>query len=607
MNNFFKQITASAIGTLVGLLILLGAGTGGLILLVLAASSLDSAPKVKDKSVLVLDLSLSISDTTTGNSRSLLGRNQDSISLRTVLAALERASQDDKIVALYLDSSGRSGGTGFATLLEVRQALAKFKAAGKKIIAYDVDWSKADYYLGSIADEMVINPMGSIEIDGIGVEEMFYAGAMAKYGIGIQVVRVGKYKSAVEPFISQKFSPENRQQTQNLLTNIWSEFVTTVSTSRKLNATQIQGIADSQGVVPASEAQKQKLVDKVGYLDEVVSDLKKITGKDPKADSFNQISIRSYSRNLGVKTRHSSNKIAVVYAQGEIVDGDGSPQQVGSDSLAKELREIRLDETVKAVVLRVNSPGGSATASEQILREVQLTKQKKPVIISMGNYAASGGYWISTYGDRIFAEPNTITGSIGVFGLLFNIGELGKQNGITWDTVKTGNLADAQTISRPKTAQELAIYQKSVDQVYNLFLSKVTESRKLARPKVEEIAQGRVWSGKEAKELGLVDELGGIEAAITYAAKAANLGNEWEVEETTKEQSFPQQIIEALQDIKAASLTKAADPLTTEIQKLQAQLASIRSLNNPKGIYARLPFNLEIKWRLQQHCNLIHS
>lgn len=591
MKNFLKQITASAIGTLLGLCLFAGVGIGGLLFLVMAAASLNPTPEVEDKSVLVLDLSMEIADNPVGGD-SLLGGDRSSISLRTVLEAINRAGTDDKIVALYLDSSGISGGTGLANLREIRQALEKFKTQGKKIVAYDVDWSKSDYYLGSIADEIIVNPMGSVEIDGVSVESAFFAGAMTKYGIGVQVVRAGKYKSAVEPFTTQKLSPENRQQTQSLITNVWGELVNTISSSRNLTPTQIQTLADTQGVLSAQAAQEQKLVDKVGYLDQVVSDLKELTAADPEADSFNQISIRSYGNSQAQKVKSSGNKIAVVYAQGDIVDGRGSPQQVGGESLGEEIRQLRNDEAVKAIVLRINSPGGSATASEQILREIQLTKEKKPVIISMGNYAASGGYWIATYGDRIFAEPNTITGSIGVFSLLFNVGELARQNGITWDTVKTGNLADTQTISRPKTPQELAIYQKSVDQVYNQFLAKVAESRNLPRPKVEEIAQGRVWTGKEAQELGLVDELGGLEAAIAYAAKAADLGDDWQVEENTKERSIPDQIMELVQNIQ---LQQPVDPLTKEIQKLQTQLAGVRSLNDPRDIYARLPFNLEIK------------
>lgn len=591
MKNFLKQITASAIGTLLGLCLFAGVGIGGLLFLVMVAASLNPTPEVEDKSVLVLDLSLEIADNPVVG-ESFLGGNDNSISLRTVLEAINRASTDDKIVAIYLDSSGASGGTGLANLREIRQALEKFKTQGKKIVAYDVDWSKGDYYLGSIANEIVVNPMGSVEIDGVSVESAFFAGAMAKYGIGVQVVRAGKYKSAVEPFTAQKLSPENRQQTQSLITNIWGELVNTISSSRSLTPAQIQSLADTQGILSAQTAQEQKLVDKVGYLDQVVNDLKELTAADPEADSFNQISIRNYSSSQAQQIKSSGNKIAVVYAQGDIVDGRGSPQQVGGDSLSEEIRQLRNDEAVKAIVLRINSPGGSAVASEQILREVQLTKEQKPVVISMGNYAASGGYWIATYGDRIFAEPNTITGSIGVFGLLFNVGELARQNGITWDTVKTNNLADTQTISRPKTPPELAIYQKSVDQVYNQFLAKVAESRNLPRPKVEEIAQGRVWTGKEAQGLGLVDELGGLEAAIAYAAKAADLGDDWQVEENNQDRSLPEQIMELVQTIQ---LQQPTDPLTREMQKLQTQLTGIRNLNDPRDIYARLPFNLEIK------------
>jgi protease-4 len=591
MKNFLKQITASAIGTLLGLCLFAGVGIGGLLFLVMAAASLNPTPEVEDKSVLVLDLSLEIADNPVVG-ESFLGGNDNSISLRTVLEAINRASTDDKIVAIYLDSSGASGGTGLANLREIRQALEKFKTQGKKIVAYDVDWSKGDYYLGSIANEIVVNPMGSVEIDGVSVESAFFAGAMAKYGIGVQVVRAGKYKSAVEPFTAQKLSPENRQQTQSLITNIWGELVNTISSSRSLTPAQIQSLADTQGILSAQTAQEQKLVDKVGYLDQVVNDLKELTAADPEADSFNQISIRNYSSSQAQQIKSSGNKIAVVYAQGDIVDGRGSPQQVGGDSLSEEIRQLRNDEAVKAIILRINSPGGSAVASEQILREVQLTKEQKPVVISMGNYAASGGYWIATYGDRIFAEPNTITGSIGVFGLLFNVGELARQNGITWDTVKTNNLADTQTISRPKTPPELAIYQKSVDQVYNQFLAKVAESRNLPRPKVEEIAQGRVWTGKEAQGLGLVDELGGLEAAIAYAAKAADLGDDWQVEENNQDRSLPEQIMELVQTIQ---LQQPTDPLTREMQKLQTQLTGVRNLNDPRDIYARLPFNLEIK------------
>jgi protease-4 len=283
-----------------------------------------------------------------------------------------------------------------------------------------------------------------------------------------------------------------------------------------------------------------------------------------------------------------------VYAEGEIVDGQGSGQQVGGDSFARQIRRARQDDDIKAMVLRINSPGGSVTASEEILREVRLTRDKKPVIVSMGDYAASGGYWIATGANYIFAEPNTITGSIGVFGLQFNVQKLGNVNGLTWDVVKTSRYADRTTVSRPKTPQELAIAQKSVNQIYNQFLDKVAQARKLPKPKVAQIAQGRVWSGQDAKQLGLVDKLGGIEDAIKYAAQEAKLGEDWELDEYPEVDSLEERILKKLTNEASAQNTKLPDPLTAEFLKIQEDLAILKSMNDPRGIYARLPFN----WRI---------
>jgi protease-4 len=347
----------------------------------------------------------------------------------------------------------------------------------------------------------------------------------------------------------------------------------------------------------ATEARQRRLVDKVAYLDEVVTDLKKLTGSSEKDKSFRQIRLTTYAdvKSKDFKERTSDNKIAMVYAQGEIVNGQGRGQQVGGQSFARQLRQVRQDEDVKAVVLRINSPGGSATASEEILREVRLTSHKKPVIVSMGDYAASGGYWIATGANHIFAEPNTITGSIGVFGLQFNVQKLASDYGITWDVVKTGRYADSTTVSRPKTPQELAIAQKSVNQIYNQFLNKVAESRKLPKQKVAQIAQGRVWSGQDAKQLGLVDEIGGIDDAIKYAAKQAKLGENWELEEYPKVRSFEKRILEKLTSEDSAENRKPSDPLSAEFLKLKADLSILKGMNDPMGIYARLPFN----WRIE--------
>ncbi len=602
MRKFITQTFASVLGSLIGFTLFFGISTVGLISLIITAASRDTGPQVKDKSVLVFDLSLTVRDTdpTSSTSRAieeaLSGEETDTITLRTVVDTLNAAAEDSRIVALYLDGSqtSTSSGTGFATLKEVREALERFKESGKKIIAYDVDSGEGEYYLSSIADTIVLNPMGSLEMNGFSSQPMFFTGALEKFGIGIQVIRVGKYKSAVEPFVLTELSTENRQQIQALLGDLWTEFRTTVGKSRKITPQELQAIADTQGIVLASDAIGRRLVDKVGYYDQVIAQLQELTGEPETEKSFRQIRMSTYA-DIADKPGHqraSKNKIAVLYASGEIVDGEGSVQEVGGESFAAQMRKLRLDDSVKAVVLRVNSPGGSATASEIIQREVKLTRDSKPVIISMGDVAASGGYWISTYGNRIFAEPNTVTGSIGVFGLLMNVQQIANDNGITWDVVKTGRLADLQTVSRPKTPQELALIQKIVNQIYTKFLDKVAESRKLPKDKVAQIAQGRVWSGIDAKQLGLVDEIGGLDDAIEYAVKEANLGEDWKLEEYPRFQTLEERLIEEFVG-NDSKTTRQPDPLMAEFMKLKEDLAMLQALNDPKGIYARLPFN----WR----------
>jgi len=601
MRKFLTQTLASMLGSLLGFTLFFGLGTVGLVSLIITAASRDTGPQVKDKSVLVFDLSLTIRDTdpTSSTSRAiteaLSGEETDTITLRTVVDSLNAAAEDSRIVALYIDGSqtSTSSGTGFATLKEVREALERFKESGKKIIAYDVDSGEGEYYLSSIADTVILNPMGSLEMNGFSSQPMFFTGALEKFGIGIQVIRVGKYKSAVEPFVLQELSPENRQQMQALLGDLWTEFRTTVGKSRQLTPQELQAIADNQGIVLASDAIGRRLVDQVGYYDEVIAQLQELTGESETEKSFRKIRMSTYA-DIADKPRHqqaSKNKIAVLYASGEIVNGEGTVQEVGGESFAAQMRKLRLDDSVKAVVLRVNSPGGSATASEIIQREVRLTRDSKPVIISMGDVAASGGYWISTYGNRIFAEPNTVTGSIGVFGLLMNVQQIANENGITWDVVKTGRFADLQTVSRPKSPQELALIQNIVNQVYSKFLDKVAESRKLPKDKVAQIAQGRVWSGIDAKQLGLVDEIGGLDDAIEYAVKEANLGNNWKLEEYPRFQTLEERLIEEFVG-NDSTKTQQPDPLMAEFLKLKADLAILQAMNDPKGIYARLPFNL---------------
>lgn len=609
MKDFLKFTFASVVGSVVAIALLLTVSVGGLLSLIIAmaANAKDSGPEVEDKTVLVLDLGTTIQDAKVTSTTSealeevLSGDETATLGLRSVVSAIDEAAKDKRIVGLYIEGSNAPGGTGLANLEEVRAALERFKESGKDIIAYDMDWTEPEYYLASVANKIVVNPLGSLEFNGLSFEAMFLTGALEKFGIGVQVTRVGKYKSAVEPVLLKQMSPESRQQFQELLGDIWQNYLESVASSRELTVDGLQTIANSQGILIADTALSSKLVDEVAYPDEIIEELKEKTGKDEDDKSFRQISLRTYSKVSDVVEASdgkadSKNKIAIVYAEGEIVNGEGTPRQIGGDRLAKELRKVRQDEKVKAVVLRVNSPGGSVTASEVIGREVELiVAEGTPVIVSMGNLAASGGYWISMNADKILAEENTITGSIGVYGLLFNVQKLANDNGITWDAVTTGDLANLNTVSRPKTAKELALIQNIVDLIYNRFIKNVAEARQLPETKVREIAQGRVWSGVDAKDLGLVDEIGGIERAIEVAAVEAELGDDWKVEEYPKFRSFEQQILERLSGAKSGNVAVTpADPLMAEFNKLQEELAVLRGMNDPKGIYVRLPFNLRI-------------
>jgi protease IV len=603
MRQFLKQALASTIGSLLGLtlfsavsLTLLTITIGAIIQ---SATNSEDTVKVAERSILTIDLSRSIVDLNPGKTlqEALAGESTRVTELKSVLNAIDAAAKDKRILAIYLDgSSGKqTSGTGFATLKEVRTALERFRATGKKIIAYNIDMDKRDYYLSSVADRILINPMGSVDINGFRSETMFFKNAFDKYGIGVEVVRVGKYKSFGETWSLDKFSPAARQETQELLNNLWGEFKTSVGTSRKLTPASIQQIADDRGMLTAAQSIKNNLVDRTAYADEVVVELQKISGKDEEdKTSFRKISIEDYATVSDSNSKKSSRKIAIIYAQGSIVSGEGSPGQIGGDSLARELRDLRLDKNVKAVVLRVNSPGGSALASDIIQREVRLLQKEKPVVVSMGDVAASGGYWISTYSNKIFAESNTITGSIGVIGINFNYQKLANKNGVTWDVVKTSKLADSTTIARPRTPQELAISQQMVDDIYDDFLNKVSESRKLPKQKVAEIAQGRVWSGSDAKKIGLVDDIGGLNDAIAYAAETAKLGKDWELEEYPAVEGWEEKLLKKFASSKEARALQIKDPLTAELLKVKTELNVFTTFNDPHHIYVRLPIDFKL-------------
>ncbi|MFM2303304.1 MAG: hypothetical protein RLZZ135_713, partial [Cyanobacteriota bacterium] len=422
MRQFIKQAFASTVGSLLGLT-LFSAISLTLFLVILGviinSATNNGGVTVRDRSILTIDLARSIVDLDTGKSLqdAIAGEIGRTTELKSALNAIDAAAKDKRIVAIYLDGSkgNQLSSTGFATLKEVRSALSKFRATGKHIISYNVDMDKRDYYLSSVADRVLLNPMGSVDINGFRSETMFFKNAFTKYGIGVEVIRVGKYKSFGETWSLDKFSAPARQETQQLLNSLWVDFKTVIGNSRKLTPASIQKIADDRGSLTATESIKNKLIDRTAYPDQVLTELKKISAEDEEdKTSFRRVSINEYANVVSNEEKRSSRKIAVLYAQGNIVSGEGGPGQIGGDSLAHQLHELRTDKDVKAVVLRVNSPGGSAIAADIIQREVRLLQKEKPVVISMGDVAASGGYWISTYSNKIFAQSNTITGSIGV-------------------------------------------------------------------------------------------------------------------------------------------------------------------------------------------------
>jgi protease-4 len=609
-----KAFLNSLMGSLAALFIFASACllTGILVLFVIAAGSSErSGPKIEKGAYVVLDLGTPISDAPpTFDLGGFRGRSE-TMQIRQVVRALRAAAKDERIAGVYLsgDLSLGSLGGGYASLREVRLALGAVRAAGKPVVAYLTQATTKNYYLASAATELAIDPYGMILMPGLASEPMFYAGAFEKYGVNVQVTRVGKYKSAVEPFTRREMSPENREEIQKLLNDLWRTLLADISVERKVSPSALQAVVDAEGLIRPEVAKARGLVDRVAYRDEIYDELKARTGRAGSKEPFKQVTLADYAKATkdiadgaqgGVSFSSSHHgRIAVVYAEGEIVDGEGDDGEIGGSKFSRALRKLRQDEEVKAVVLRVNSPGGSASASEVIQREVRLLRKIKPVIVSMGNYAASGGYWISTYGDRIFAEPTTITGSIGVFGLQFDVKRLANDFGVTFDSVKTGRFADALTISRPKTPEELAVFQRMVDWIYGEFVGKVAESRRLDRARVEEIAQGRVWSGEEGKAVGLVDEIGGLDAAIEYAARKAGLGRDYRLVEYPHQREF----LEAIQELLDKGLPELARSRVGEeaglvgevTRRFKAELSVLKSMNDPQGVYARLPLNLSLR------------
>ena len=596
MKIFFKSFFAS----LIALFVFAGIG---LVLLMTVMAMGSTKPSVPDRAVLVLDLSTDIPDSVRepGSSealqRAMLGKESDPLPLRSLILHLEWAAKDPKIAGLYLTGNilGSGYGAGPAALKELREAIQRFKQeSGKPVLAYNEFWTKKEYYLCAGAGSVLTNPVGMLDATGFGSEPMFFGEALKKYGIDVQVSRVGKYKSAVEPFISDRMSEEARQQSQSLLDDIWGEWKSTVAADRRLAPSAVQQLADEKGLLTAVEAKAAGLVDRVAAYDEVLGELKKLTGRTDKDRDFPQIEMTTYSQVPGTPQK-GKHRIAVVYAEGNIVEGEGGPGAIGGDRISRELRRLRLDSGVKAIVLRVNSPGGTVPASELMQREIILARKVKPVVVSMGTVAASGGYWISAYGDRIFAEPNTITGSIGVFLMIPNIKKLANEHGVTFDQVQTSRMAGMTSLFRPRTEAEMARLQAYADTTYDLFLAKVAEGRKMKKEAVHEIGQGRVWSGAQAQKLGLVDELGGLDAAIRHAAKLAKIEGDYRVDPPGLPKKPLEKLLESLGGEKHRPMTLGRGPWDRIQREVEQQLAALASLNDPSGVYVRMPFEFNVR------------
>lgn len=614
MRDFFKIAAASAVGTMVGLfslLLLLGIGAFGMVGVLLSSGSSEPEVELEDKSVLVFDLSTDIVDAVpaAGALFEVYGQ-PPSVSVYGALSAIKAAAEDDKISGIYLKGSPSEG---LATLKEVRAALSEFKESGKPIWAYNTGFDESGYYITSVADNLVLAPVGLMEVNGFRAETQFLGNALDKYGVGVQVLRVGKYKSAIEPFTQSESSPAAKQQTEALISDLWTDFLQTVASDRDITAEQLQTLADEGGLIESADALSAGLVDQLGFYDDVLVGLKALTGTETEEvdadafteedeDVFPQVALAEYARitKLADRDGRGDEAIAVVYAEGGIVMGeDVQPGAITSEGLSSTLRKMRRDKDIKAVVLRVNSPGGSAVASEMIAREVQLLADEKPVIISMGDYAASGGYMIAAPGAKIMASPTTITGSIGVFGLLLNFQEIANKNGITWDVVKTAKFADMQTTARPQTEAELKIQQDYVDTLYDRFMGIVAEGRDIPKTRVSQVAQGRVWSGEDAIKANLVDELGGLEDAIALAAETAEI-EDYTISEFPKLPSFEEQILNSIFGAEAAAnfvtrLPWNKDPLTDQLLKLREEFTLLESLNDPNNTYMRLPFTTDIE------------
>nr|WP_276898161.1 signal peptide peptidase SppA [Pedobacter kyonggii] len=588
MREFFKYLFASMLGFFLSIVIVF---VICFVVVVGLISSIDSDKTVivSNNSVLFLNLDQAITERTPknpfGNLPIVGGEEKDGIGLNDFLKAVQKAKTDNNIKCIYLNVS--SPNAGFATLREVRNALIDFKKSHKKIIAYSEVYTQGAYYLASVADKVYLNPEGALEFKGFSSELTFFKGTLEKVGVEMQVIRVGNYKSAVEPFILDKMSDYNRKQVTAYVGGLYNTFLTDIAQSRNIRKDSLYNIADNYKVQQPQDAVNFKMIDALKYKDQILEELKGLSGRT-RGENIRSVTINDYAKN-NTDTGEGKDKVAVIYANGEINGGEGSDNQIGSERISRAIRKARLDDNIKAVVLRVNSPGGSALASDVIWREIVLTKKEKPVIASFGDVAASGGYYIGCAADSIFVQPNTITGSIGVFGIIPNFQNLMTNKlGITFDGVKTGKYADIMATNRPMTAGERFIIQNELNRIYSGFVSRVADGRKKSKAYIDSIGGGHVWIGTDAVQIGLADRIGSFNDAIKAAAKKAKLKNYKVVEYPDVIDPWKSLMDEGTDRIKTYYTKRELGDNYMLYQQMKKVIAS-------SGIQARMPFEAVIK------------
>jgi len=548
--------------------------------------------KIDENSVLHIKFDTDIRDRSSSDPFSEIDftsmKPKSSLGLNDILKNLDKAADDPNIKGIYLDLMAVQ--TGMANVEEIRNALLEFKESGKFIVAYGEVFTQSAYYLATVADKIYLNPEGMIDFKGIAAELMFFKGTIEKLDADMQIIRHGKFKSAVEPFMNKEMSPENREQIMAMINGAWNTIIDGIAETRNIRKEELNRIADDLLLRTPADAVTYRFVDGLKYQDEINEELKGLLEME-EDDDINSVSLNKYFNVPATEKKNTdrSNRVAVVYAVGEIISGEGSDDIIGSDRISKAIRKARKDDKVKAIVMRVNSPGGSALASDVILREVKLAAEEKPFIVSMGNVAASGGYYISAAAHKIYAEPTTITGSIGVLGMLPNLEKtMENKLGITYDYALTNKNSNFMTPFRPLTSQQREVIKGYIENVYDTFVQHVMEGRGMSYEEVDEIGQGRVWIGTDAQNIGLVDEIGGLEDAVQAAVELANLET-YSIREYPVQKDFFQELMDQLMG-KASVEAKIRSELGDDYRLYQY----LRYWKNATGVQARMPFDIHM-------------